>query len=190
MVSDRLKTAIRKIVEDYLAERDAVDYRGFYAAKVVSQTGDELDLRFEDDRIRSKSSAPLCPATPGQVLVLTAGTRVLVGWIDGDPSEPYVVGVWLGDGGLKSLDETFTERRRFLGPMTEVKSSSSATATEVALKNDTVNCGTIVFATVAMGVLTGTYTAPSGATTPITIGATIPLSGKITGPCASNLKAT
>ena len=185
MVSDRLKTAIRKIVEDYLSERDAVDYRGFYAAKVVSQTGDELDLRFEDDRIRSKSSAPLCPATPGQVPVLTAGTRVLVGWIDGDPSEPYVVGVWLGDGGLKSLDETFTERRRFLGPMTEIKSSALASATQVALKNDTVSPGGVMTTWMtAVGTAISTLTMGGVTLTPPTV------LGTITGPCASNLKAT
>ena len=36
-----------------------------------------------------------------------------------------------------------------------------------------------MFSTVAPGVLTGTYTDPDGVTTPITLGATIALKGKI-----------
>jgi hypothetical protein len=190
MQHDRLTNAIRKIVLDILVEHAEIDFRGFYSATVVSQSGKTLDVNFADKRLKTKSGVALCPTTPGQVPTLAKDTRVLVGWIDGNPDQPYIAGVWLGDGGLVSLDETFSQARRFIGPLTEVKASSSSPVTQVALKGDTVDCGMIVFATAGPGVLTGTYTSPTGVALPFTLGVTIPIQGKVTGPCSTNLKAS
>lgn len=118
---DRFKDAIREQVLSILAERSDIDFKALYAARVVKQDGQQLEVLFDDERLRSKAGIPLRPATPGQVPVFANGTRVLVGWIDGKEEAPYIVGVWLGNGGLVSLTETFSERRTWVGPLVEFK---------------------------------------------------------------------
>jgi len=185
MQHDRLTNAIRKIVLDILVDHAEIDFRGFYSATVVSQSGKTLDVTFADKRLKTKSGVALCPTTPGQVPTLAKDTRVLVGWIDGNPDQPYIAGVWLGDGGLVSLDETFSQARRFIGPLTEVKASSSSPVTQVALKGDTVSPG---------AVLTAWFSAVGSAISTLTMGGVtlVPptVVGTITGPCSTNLKAS
>jgi hypothetical protein len=113
---DRLKEEVRKLVLTILAENREIDFHGFYAAKVVKQNGQKLELVFDDQRLKTKGGVDLHPALPGWGPTFAANTRVLVGWQEGDPSKPYVVGVWLGNGGLVSLTETFSQQRTWNGP--------------------------------------------------------------------------
>jgi len=67
-----------------------VDYLALYPCTVVQQRDDRtLDLRAEDSRLGSPASVPVRWGLPGVVAVVPAGTRVLLGFEDGDPARPF-----------------------------------------------------------------------------------------------------
>lgn len=121
MKLDRFKTAFREQVLSSMALCSEIDFKALYAARVVKQDGQQLEVVFDDERLKSKAGVPVRPSTPGQEPVFAVGTRILVGWIGGNSDAPYVAGVWLGNGGLVSLTETFSERRTWKGPLVEFK---------------------------------------------------------------------
>lgn len=88
-----------------------VDYKALYSARLVRQRsigGDlqGIDVQFDDPRIVAPQPIPYSPFCPASLPKLKAGTRLLIGWIGGDESQPYVAGTWLGNGGLDSLSIT------------------------------------------------------------------------------------
>jgi len=67
----------------------SVDHLGCYAAKVVSQSGQTVDVTCDDVRIGTLSAVPLQLGIPGGEVTVAAGARVLIGWRGGNPSKPY-----------------------------------------------------------------------------------------------------
>jgi hypothetical protein len=69
-----------------------VDYYAIYECEVVSQSGDLLDVR----PVRAATGMPalsrvvMRPGVAGATATLPARSKVLVGFVDGDPSRPYV----------------------------------------------------------------------------------------------------
>lgn len=69
-----------------------VDYLALYPCRVVAQRDDRsLDLHAEDARLGSPAAVPVRWGLPGVVAVVPAGTRVLLGFEDGDPSRPVAM---------------------------------------------------------------------------------------------------
>lgn len=94
---DRLAAGIREALP-------RIDYQAFYEFEVAGQSGDTLDVQPVDLRLGFPALAkvPMRPALAGSTPTLAARTRVLVGWVNGDPSRPYVshYAQTSGDGGI------------------------------------------------------------------------------------------
>ncbi len=67
-------------------------YASCYWAKVVSQSGNTIDVNPEDTRVPPMAGVPLTVGVPGTKLSVSAGARVLIGWSGADPRFPYVHG--------------------------------------------------------------------------------------------------
>jgi hypothetical protein len=88
---DRLKSAFDSAVE---AALPGVDYSALYTAKVIVQNADgTLDLQPTSSKIPSQKNIPIWLGFPGTVQV-PAGSQVLMGWQNSDPSIPYAA-LWL-----------------------------------------------------------------------------------------------
>lgn len=121
-----------------------------FGGQVLVQRGDgRLDVLLDASAFPPLTNVPYL-APPGVALVFGNGTRIALAFLGGDSRFPVVMHAESGSG-----------------------------SRPVAGQGDTVNVGALVFSTVAPGVLTGTYTDPDGVTSPITLGATIQLKGKI-----------
>lgn len=90
----RLTGAVEAIVRRVMRE---TGLHALYPAKVIGQRPDgTLDLQPDDPRIAAPQSVPY-RTLPGVRLVVPAGTRVLLGYENGDPQRP-VAQLWeLGD---------------------------------------------------------------------------------------------
>jgi hypothetical protein len=66
-----------------------VDYLAFYPCRVVSQSGQLLDLIPDDTRLPSISGVSIRHGVPGLSVAVPTGTRVLLGFDGGDPSRPF-----------------------------------------------------------------------------------------------------
>jgi hypothetical protein len=64
-----------------------------YPAKVVSQSGNQLELLPDDTRIPPLSNVPMRLGVPGITATVAPGSRVLLGWAAGDPQKP-VATLW------------------------------------------------------------------------------------------------
>lgn len=92
-----------------------IDFHAFYPARVVSVDADGVGVVFDNERLGTKTGVPLSCAF-GQTRTITPGTRVLMGWMEGRPDQPFVAAIWLGGGSLVRVQETFTDEYRFTGP--------------------------------------------------------------------------
>lgn len=134
-----------------MAVLDSPVWSQVHAGTVITQHADgTADVLVDDDRIKQVTRAVVRVGAPGMRVALQQGDRVCVAFEDGDPRKPIV---W-------SVD---------LDP------SASA---GIARVGDLVDCGTLVLEVVS-GQITGTYTSPSGATTPVAPGVPIPIEGRI-----------
>lgn len=88
---DKLKSSIASVVRVFGAAR--LDFFAFYPAKVVSQSGNELDLQPDDSRIPGMAGVPMRLGIPGVTATVAPGSRVLLGWAGGDPQRP-VATLW------------------------------------------------------------------------------------------------
>lgn len=78
---------------DALIRRSAPrDLFAFYEYKVISQSGDTLELRTLDARMPDLSKVPYRPGVPGAVYTVAAGARCLVGFAGGSEQTPYIAG--------------------------------------------------------------------------------------------------
>lgn len=93
---DSLLSSIARIVDRLVGRR--LDHLALYPARVVSQAADggPLDLVPDDPRAPSCQGVPYV-SLPGVRLVVPAGTRVLLGYAGGDPSQPRALLWELGD---------------------------------------------------------------------------------------------
>jgi hypothetical protein len=85
----RLRSALERIVRWVM--RDAL-YLGQYVCTVSAQNADgTLDLLPDDLRLRAQGlqSVPIRHGLPGVTVEVPSGERVLLGFSDGDPRQPY-----------------------------------------------------------------------------------------------------
>lgn len=121
MQSDRWFSAFGGLVERVLNDKQRIDYRALYPARVIqwSESGINpsglVDVVFINDdlaqtatKLRSKSGIPVLPTTPGLSYKPTAGTQVLIGWQGGDERYPYAL-AWLGLGGSSEVTQEATD---------------------------------------------------------------------------------
>lgn len=108
MTSDKFIEALRSLVQRCLNDRDFIDFTALYPAKVVAQDGVEVDVAFDDPRLNTKNGIPLAVA-PGAQVTLRPGTRVLVGWAEGDERKPRAHMMWEGEGGVLVYRQDATE---------------------------------------------------------------------------------
>lgn len=151
--------AVGTIVAQATAE---FDYFALYRFKVASQSSDLLTVGVNpiapnDRRLAGLGSVPV-RAGSGVKVQFAQGAEVLVGWDGGDPRSPYAC---LG------LSSDSVQRIQMGGN------------TDAARRGDHADVGTLVLTLAGTTVLSGTYTDPDGAATPVTSGATITLKAKI-----------
>ena len=121
MQSDRWFSAFGGLVERVLNDKQRIDYRALYPARVIqwNESGINpsglVDVVFINDdlaqtatKLRSKSGIPVLPTTPGLSYRPTAGTQVLIGWQGGDERYPYAL-AWLGLGGSSEVTQTASD---------------------------------------------------------------------------------
>ena len=73
---DRLKSSIKAMVRVFSGAE--LDYFAYYAARVVSQSGNKLDLTPDDTRIPGMTSVPMRLGIPGITATVEPGSRVLL----------------------------------------------------------------------------------------------------------------
>ena len=85
---DRSLDTIAALIDRFTAR---VDYFALYAAVVVSQTSDFLfvDVQPDSKRLPGMSHIPVNTGVPGFTAQVSSGSRVLIGWYDGDPRRPF-----------------------------------------------------------------------------------------------------
>lgn len=87
---DRLRLGIEAIVEALVRPR--IDYLALYPSTVISQDdAGRLDLLPDSELVRGQglSGIPLRMGLPGFTATVEQGSRVLLGFEEGDPSKPY-----------------------------------------------------------------------------------------------------
>jgi hypothetical protein len=83
---DRIKGALARFIRDVMS---SVDYYALYPAKVVSQSGQTVDVVTDDARFGSITGVPIRTFAPDVEITVSPNARVLVGFEAGDPSMPY-----------------------------------------------------------------------------------------------------
>lgn len=89
--SSRVGSALHRLIAQLTA---AERYRGVWSYRIVSQSGERLDLQ----AVRVSTGMPdqravrVRPGVPGVKADHAIGSRVLVAFVDGDPGQPVVVG--------------------------------------------------------------------------------------------------
>lgn len=83
---DRIKGALARFIRDVMS---GVDYYALYPAKVVSQSGQTVDVVTDDARFGSITGVPIRTFAPDVEITVSPNARVLVGFEAGDPSMPY-----------------------------------------------------------------------------------------------------
>jgi hypothetical protein len=85
---DRFKSSLAAFITSVMAR---VDYYGLYSCSVVQQNSDGT-LELKPDRtltIAGLSKIPILYGDPATQTVVASGSRVLLGWQNGDPAKPY-----------------------------------------------------------------------------------------------------
>lgn len=183
MQSDRWFSAFGGLVERVLNDKQRIDYRALYPARVIqwNESGINpsglVDVVFINDdlaqtatKLRSKSGIPVLPTTPGLSYKPAAGTQVLIGWQGGDERYPYAL-AWLGLSGSSEVTQTASDA-------VTVTASTPVTG-HVDVVASTVNLGdavggqtlanqAMVTATLAVIAAVGVYAAAVAAVLPIT----------------------
>jgi len=93
-------------LEEQIARRvdRGLDYTRMYTAKVLSQSGGQVNVMPDDPRIRGQgiTRVPLRLGMPGVEVTFPPGAIVLIGWENADPSKPFA-GLWLFGAALQSM---------------------------------------------------------------------------------------
>jgi hypothetical protein len=109
---------------------------GLYRATVNSAASDgsTLDVTPEDTRIPPAKNVPMRVGIPGAVVVVQAGSVVLIGWERGDPARAYCVPSWESGASVTKL--VFPATTVYLGA--ESGSNFVALANLVKARLDTI----------------------------------------------------
>ena len=100
MELDRLSKAVKAVVEAFTSK---IDYLALYPGEVYSQDADGgLQIFPDNQRIPKFAGVPLRTAFPQCKVEVPKGTRVLLGFEEGDPSKPYA-SLWDSKAGSVTL---------------------------------------------------------------------------------------
>ena len=92
---DRVKLGLAKFIDSAVRR---MDYLALYPCKVVSQGADDtLELQPDDARIPGLSKVPIRHGLPGVKVKVNSGARILLGFENGDPRQPYAA-LWTMNG--------------------------------------------------------------------------------------------
>lgn len=85
--ADRVKRGLFALIR---GARPSVDYHALYRAEVLVQSQDRatVDVRPDDPRLPPMARVPLKLGIPGVTAQIAPGAGVVVGWENGDPSQP------------------------------------------------------------------------------------------------------
>lgn len=98
---DRIKSGLANFVRGVFPR---IDYLGLYPATVITQNANgTLELQPDDARIPGLSGIAIRTGDPGITYTVQAGTRVLVGFANGRPDQPYAA-IWEQVGAVTELD--------------------------------------------------------------------------------------
>jgi hypothetical protein len=95
---DRIKGALARFIREVMSD---VDYHALYPAKVVSQSGQTVDVVTDDPRFGSVTGVPIRTFAPSVEVTVVPNARVAIGFEAGDPSKPYAA--WWEAGSLTSV---------------------------------------------------------------------------------------
>ena len=87
---DRIKKGLASFVRSQVS---GVDYLGMYACRVQGQAGQTLELHPDDTRLPDLQGVPIRLGLPQAEVTVAVGSRVLLGWENGDPQRPFA-GLW------------------------------------------------------------------------------------------------
>lgn len=103
MEADRIKGALQRLVQAFTSR---IDYLALYPARVVSQSGQTVELHPNDARIPDLTDVPLWHGLPGVEVEVENGANVLLGFRGGDPTRPFAM-LWQAES-LRTLTLTAT----------------------------------------------------------------------------------
>lgn len=100
---DRVRGAVDRLVDRATTR---IDLLARYEARVVRQSAvdDSLEVIPTDTRIPPLSDVPLRVPFPGARVLVTAGSKVLIGWDGGDATKPYAESFDRTAGGATRVD--------------------------------------------------------------------------------------
>lgn len=139
---DRLTTTVSRLGALELdgftrAVREALpclDYQALYEYEVVEQHGDKLDVRPIDKRFGFPVvlRAVMLPGLAGSTPKLKTRARVLVGWVNGDPTRPFVSHYEATSGAGGTPDEVAVQAGDIVlhGGLAGVSATEHATSVE------------------------------------------------------------
>lgn len=92
-IGDRLSAAFLKLLRAFLGFKAAksIDACALYFGKVVKVTGSKVEVQLDSPDIGSPTSIPLYLGFPGSSVAGIEGSRVLVGFRNGDPTQAYAI---------------------------------------------------------------------------------------------------
>lgn len=125
---DRLNAAWSALLNLFMGRKavKTVDACALYFAKVVAIDGSKVDVQLDTTEIPSPTSIPLYLGLPSSTVEGIVGSRVLVGFRNGDPSQPYAIAFeFNSDSSLITI--------------------GTSSPKEAARKDDAITHGTILF---------------------------------------------
>jgi hypothetical protein len=92
-VGDRFAAVWLALINLFIGRKavKTVDACALYWGVIVKASGNKVDVRLDTDQIASPSNVPLYLGLPGSSVTLQGGERVLVGFRNGDPTQPYAI---------------------------------------------------------------------------------------------------
>lgn len=115
MKLDHLKDVVRALVRKEVAK---LDYMATYPAKVLSQSGQAVDVEPDDARLPKMTNLPIRHGLPGVEVKVAAGARILVGFAGGNPKKPEAY-LW-ESGSLQELTITASTKVVVNSPSAEI----------------------------------------------------------------------
>ena len=89
--TDRVRAALSALIRH---ETRGTDYHALCLARVLSQSGNKVDVSPDSGRLPTLSGVPLFGFAPGIEATVAPGSKVLVAFSDGDPSKPVALPAW------------------------------------------------------------------------------------------------
>jgi hypothetical protein len=145
--SKALQRFIRFVMRDTL-------YHGKYSAEVQSQSDDDsLDLLPDDNRVRGNglSRVPIRHGLPGVRVRVRVGSRVQLGFENGDPTQPYAA-LW-EPGAIETI--IFDNGTQPIARMGDTVTCFWPSGTFDGLLNGNEFHGTVMFGNTSPGIIDG-----------------------------------